>query len=152
MSRISRSIFAPFICALVLAVLIGPHRAGAEDCAKSPAGLQAGALHSGGKSEAALPYVHEAMEIAGQQCGARDITIVVLLTYLGAIYQNLGHYAEAKKQLKCVIEIKQAALSPEEEYKTGAALPDMIIDLDNLAFIYGAHELSGELPGQRPRR
>ena len=136
--HISRSIMAPFLCALLLAVLTGPHRAGAEDCAESPAGLQAGKLYSEGESEAALPYAREALGLAEQKCGARSTAIVILLTDLGAIYQNLGYYAKAEKQLKRVIDIKQAALPPEEENKPGAARPDMIIDLDNLAFVYGA--------------
>ncbi|MDA0231360.1 MAG: tetratricopeptide repeat protein [Proteobacteria bacterium] len=133
-----RSIFAPFLCALLLVVLTGPHRAAAEGCAESPAGVQASTLYSEGESEAALPYAHEALHHAVQQCGAQNIAIVILLSDLGAINQDLGRYADAEKQLKRVIAIKQAALSPEEENKPGAGLPDMIIDFDNLAFVYGA--------------
>jgi len=136
--HISRSIVAPFLCALLMAILTGPHQAGAEGCAESPAGVQAGTLYSEGESEAALPYAREALEHAEQLCGAQNVAIVALLSDLGAIYQNLGRYAEAEELLKRVIDIKQAALSPEEENKPGAARPDMIIDLDNLAFVYGA--------------
>lgn len=136
--HISRLIFAPFLGALLLAVLAWPHQADAEDCADSPAGVQAGTLYSEGESEAALPYALEALQYAEQQCGARNIAIVFLLSDLGAIYQDMGRYGDAEKQLKRVIDIKQAALSPEEENKPGAGLPDMIIDFDNLAFVYGA--------------
>ncbi len=133
-----RLIVAPFLCALLMAILTGPHRADAEECADSPAEVQAGTLYSDGESEAALPYAYEALQHAVQQCGARNIAIVTLLSDLGAIYQDLGRYAMAEELLKRVIDIKQAALSPEEENKPGAARPDMIIDLDNLAFVYGA--------------
>ena len=137
-SHISHSIFALFLCALLLAGLTWPHPARADDCAESPAAMRAGALYTDGESEAALPYARDALAHTEQQCGPRNAEIVILLSDLAAIYQDMGRYAEAEELLKRVIDIKQAALSPEEENKPGAGLPNMIIDLDNLAFVYGA--------------
>ena len=137
-SHISRSIFALSLCALLLAGLTWPSPAPADECAESPAAMQAGALYTDGESEAALPYAREALAHAEEQCGPRHAAIVILLSDLAGIYQDLGRYAEAEELLIRVVDIKQAALSPEEENKPRAGLPNMIIDLDNLAFVYGA--------------
>ena len=110
-SHISHSIFALFLCALLLAGLTLPHPARADDCAESPAAMRAGALYTDGESEAALPYARDALAPAEQQCGPRT-EIVILPSDLAAIYQDMGRYAEAEELLKRGIDIKQAALSP----------------------------------------
>jgi hypothetical protein len=137
-SEISRFPMAPILCAALLAMLTWPHPAHAEDYAESPAAMQAGALHTDGESEAALPHARDALVHAEEQCGRHNAAIVTLLSDLAAIYQDLGRYTEVEEALIRVIDIKQAALSPEEENKPDAGPPNMIIDLDNLAFVYDA--------------
>ncbi len=136
--HVHRSVLAPFLWAAFSAMLAWPHAAIAEACADSPAGMRAGALYAEGESRAALPFARQALAHAEETCGARSTAIVTLLADLAAIYQDLERYGDAEVLLKRVIDIKQAALSPEEENKPGAALSNMIIDLDNLAFVYGA--------------
>ena len=136
--QVPRCFFAPLFLAALSALLAWPQPAHADACAESPAGRRAGVLYAEGESEAALPYGYQALAYAEQNCGAGNIAIVTLLADLAAIHQDMQRYDEAEKLLERVIDIKQAALSPEEEDKPGAALPNMIIDLDNLAFVYGA--------------
>jgi tetratricopeptide (TPR) repeat protein len=136
--RVCGFALAPFL-GVALAALLGlPQPASAETCAESPLARRAGVLYSGGDSHEALPYTRIALTFAEQHCGAENPAIVALLTDLAAIHQDLEQYDAAEELLVRVIEIKQAALPPGEGDKPSAALPDMIIDLDNLAFVYGA--------------
>jgi len=116
----------------------GPNPAFAETCAESAAGDKAGMLYTEGKSQDALPYAHQALEYAEEICGAKSADLLVLLADLAAIHQDLEQYNQAEFYFARIIDIKQAALAPEQTNKPGAGLPNMIIDLDNLAFVYGA--------------
>ncbi len=137
-AKVYRYVLAPLLGA-ALAVLLGwPQPASAESCAESPVARRAGVLYSGGDSQEAMPYARIALKFAEQHCGAQNPAIVALLADLAAIHQDLEQYGEAEEILVRIIEIKQAALPPGEGNKPSAALPNMIIDLDNLAFVYGA--------------
>ena len=88
------------------------------------------------------------MPQAELKCANKDNALIAPLTDLASIHQNLGSYDAAALLLMRVIEIKQAAFLSEKTDKLGAALPNMIIDLNNLAFVYGAQgkfEAAGEL-------
>lgn len=136
--QIYRYILAPLLGATLAAALAWPRPAFADPCAESPVARRAGELYAGGDSRAALPYARIGLKFAEQHCGGQSTAIVALLADLAAIHQDLEQYGAAEELLVRIIEIKQAALPPGEGNKPSAALPNMIIDLDNLAFIYGA--------------
>ena len=135
---VRRLVLAVLLSAALFSALAGPDTAHAEPCADSPAATRAGTLYAEGESLAALPFARDALKRAEEICGPRNIAVVVLLADLAAIYQDLERYGEAENFLRRVIEIKQAARPPEQENKPRAALPNMVIDLNNLAFVYGA--------------
>ncbi|PPR22723.1 MAG: hypothetical protein CFH38_01124 [Alphaproteobacteria bacterium MarineAlpha10_Bin1] len=110
----------------------------AGTCADSPAANLAGGLYIAGDSTAALPFAEDALRRAEQKCAAKSNALITPLADLASIHQNLGSYDAAALLLMRVIEIKQAAFLSEKTDKLGAALPNMIIDLNNLAFVYGA--------------
>lgn len=77
-----------------------------------------------------------------------NIVLISQFSDLAAIYQGLGCYDDAEKMLRQIIAIKQAALPQDDVSRVSAALPNMIINLNNLAFVYGAQgkfKAAGEL-------
>lgn len=77
-----------------------------------------------------------------------NIALISQFADLAAIYQDLGCYDDAEKVLRQIIAIKQAALPQDDVSRVSAALPNMIINLNNLAFVYGAQgkfKTAGEL-------
>jgi len=147
-ARFYHTAVAALLSAALLSVVAGQRPAHSDSCADSPAASRAGRLYAEGDSTAALPFAQHALRRAEISCGAQTTARIALLADLAAINQDLGRYVAAEKSLRQVIEIKQAALSPEEENKPSAGLSNMIIDLNNLAFVYGAHgkfEAAGKL-------
>ena len=77
-----------------------------------------------------------------------NIALISQFADLAAIYQDLGCYDDAEKVLRQIIAIKQAALPQDDVSRVSAALPNVIINLNNLAFVYGAQgkfKATGEL-------
>lgn len=136
--RFDARILAALLAAVVISSLAWQRPAAADSCADSLAAKRAGALYTLGDSAVALSFAREALRQAKQNCDGQTVAVVPLLTDLAALYQDLGRYSEAETILRRVIDIKLAAFAPEEAGKPGAALPNMIIDINNLAFVYGA--------------
>ncbi len=135
--RVSSIVLAALLAG-VLVLAAAWHPAEAAECAESPAASRASALYTEGDSAVALSFARQALRQAEQNCGDQIVAVIPLMMDLVTIYQNLQRYSETEKLLRHVIGIKQAALTLDEASSSGAALPNMIIDLDNLAFIYGA--------------
>jgi tetratricopeptide (TPR) repeat protein len=143
-SHISRFFGAALICAALGAAGGGLPARADEPCGETPASVTASKLYTDGKSEDALPYAEQALDQAEKICGAKNADLLVLLADLAAIHQSLKQYDQAEIYLRRVIDIKQAALAPEESGRPGLGLSNMIFDLDNLAFVYGAQGKFGE--------
>ncbi len=136
--RICLTILAALLTAGWISTQAWQRSAEADTCADSSAAERADALYTMGDSAVALSYAREALRQAKQNCGGQTVAVIPLLADLAGMYQNLERYSEAETMLRRVIDIKLAALTPEEARASGAALPNMIIDINSLAFIYGA--------------
>jgi len=136
--RICLSVLAALLTAGWISTQTWQRPAEAAACADSLAAKRAGALYTLGDSAVALTFAREALRQAKQNCAGQTIAVVPLLTDLAALYQDLGRYREAETILRRIIDIKLAAPAPEEAGTAGATLPNMIIDINNLAFVYGA--------------
>ncbi len=132
------TVLAALLAGVLILATAWQSPAEAAECADSLAAKRASALYTEGDSAVALSFAREALRQAKQNCGGQTIAVIPLLADLAALYQNFGRYSEAEKVLRRVINIKRAALDPEEVDSARAALPNMIIDINNLAFVYGA--------------